>query len=231
MFGPASFATKERTGGVYWELISIGPIRDESETITHFIGIWQDITLRKESSEVLEKESRTDELTGVYNRRHIMVELEKEIERARRYNRRLCVMMVDIDNLKMINDGYGHVLGDSVIRTFARILETSTRKIDITGRYGGDEFLVIFPETVLKDAFSITKRIQASVNVYGSNVVGDLVPFSASFGLFSYDGSEQCGVTELIQKADQNLLEAKRTGKNKIVVKQGKQDANENTNA
>ncbi len=210
---------KRKNGSIYWELISIGPIRDKSGLITHFIGIWQDITQSKEWMRKLEKDSCTDELTGVYNRRHIMAELEKEMNRAQRYEHNLCVMMVDIDNLKRINDAYGHGFGDQILRTFARIFKTATRKIDITGRYGGDEFLVILPETSLKSASLIAQRIQDSIKFYQHNIVGDFVSCSASFGLFSLQDYESCGMAEFIQKADENLLEAKRTGKNRIVAK------------
>ncbi len=222
---------KRKDGRLYWELISIGPIKAPRGEISHFIGVWQDITKQKEWNAILEEESRTDELTGIYNRRHIITELDKELERARRYSRHLCVMMVDIDNLKQINDNYGHCIGDRVLRTFARILEKSTRKIDITGRYGGDEFLVIFPETRLNDANLVAKRVQETINQYYKNVIGTLNAFSASFGLFSLDDTQDSDVSMLVEMADRNLLEAKRTGKNRIVIEAGKRGENANPNA
>lgn len=207
---------RRRYGGFIWESLAISPIRDRRNRITHFVGIWQDTTQRKLFEDELQTQSRTDDLTGQYNRRHILVELEREVERALRYGRRLSGMMVDIDDFKKINDQYGHTVGDRVLRAFAGVLERSIRKVDILGRYGGDEFLVILPEATVDVAKLVAKRIQRNLSDYQRNVLGELSPFTASMGLLSFEDIKKADQTIFIEKIDQALLKAKRGGKNTL---------------
>lgn len=216
---------RRKSGEEFWESISISPIRNSEGLITHFVGVWQDTSRRKYDEETLqqhskefEKQSMTDDLTGIHNRRHILIELEREVERARRYGRRLSGMMIDIDNFKKINDRYGHLIGDRIIRAFALVLRQSVRKIDILGRYGGDEFLVILPETNLEGAETIAARIQRNLLEYEHNIVADLSPLTASIGLISFEKVGDTSIVAFIDKVDQALLHAKRAGKNEIVV-------------
>jgi len=216
---------KRKSGEVFWESISIGPIKNREGIITHFVGIWQDNTRHKRIDEKLaedlreyEDQSKTDDLTRQYNRRHILAELDQELERALRYGRSLSGMMADIDDFKMINDRYGHLIGDRVIRAFATVLHRSIRKIDILGRYGGDEFLVILPEATLETAKFVASRIQKSLRDYHDNVLGDLSPFTASIGLISFDNIREMDKTIFIEKMDQAMFRAKRTGKNRVLV-------------
>lgn len=214
---------KRKNGEEFWESISISPIKNTGGAITHFIGIWQDATSRKHAEDDLkrrshefENQSITDDLTGIYNRRHILEELDREIERALRYGRHLSGMMLDIDDFKNINDRYGHLVGDRVIRAFATLLQRSIRKVDILGRYGGDEFLVILPEAMLDAAKKVAQRIQKNLSEYEHNVLGDLSRFTTSVGLASYEGIQKVDKATFIEKIDQALLQAKQLGKNRI---------------
>ena len=216
---------RKKNGEEFWELISISSLKDPGGTITHFTGIWQDVTGRKRRDEEehrqkegFEKQSRTDDLTGIYNRRHIFVELEREIERAIRYERPLSGMMIDVDDFKKINDRYGHLTGDRVLRSFTRILEDSIRKIDILGRYGGDEFLLILPETRIEEARMVAERIRKSLQDYQENVAGEIFVLTASIGLVAFDESCRGDKTLFLEKIDHVLLAAKRAGKNTVVV-------------
>ena len=216
---------RRKNGEIFWESLAISPLKDEQNRITHFIGIWQDTTQHKLTEEELlarsnelETQSRTDDLTGQYNRRHILVELEKEVERALRYGRRLSGMMVDVDDFKKINDQYGHLMGDRVIKAFAGVLERSIRRIDILGRWGGDEFLVILPESTVDVARLVAQRIQKNLSDYQRNVLGELSLFTASIGLLSFGDIKEVDKTIFIEKIDQALLRAKRAGKNRITV-------------
>ena len=107
-------------------------------------ALLQKTTLERMSAQ-LERQSMTDDITGLYNHRHILVEIDREVERANRYGRMLSGMMIDIDNFKKVNDQHGHLVGDALLREFADVLQRSIRKVDILGRYGGDEFFVILP--------------------------------------------------------------------------------------
>jgi diguanylate cyclase (GGDEF)-like protein/PAS domain S-box-containing protein len=216
---------KKKNGEEFWESISIHSIKDANGSITHFVSIWQDITKRRKydeserlEKETYEKQSRTDDLTGLYNRRHIFVELEREVQRALRYKRSLVGMMLDIDNFKQINDQYGHFIGDRVIRSFARVLEKSVRTIDILGRYGGDEFLLILPETGSKEARVIAERIQKNVHDYQTHVLIEFGSFTTSIGLVALDESCRGSKALFFEKIDNVLLLAKRAGKNTIVT-------------
>lgn len=216
---------RKKTGQEFWESISIHSIKDANGAITHFVSVWQDITKRrkhdeseKAEKEVFEKQSRTDDLTGLYNRRHIFVELEREIQRAVRYKRDLAGMMIDLDHFKQINDQYGHVIGDRVLCSFARLLEKSIRTIDILGRYGGDEFLLILPETRFDAARAIAERIQKTLNDYQKNVLWEFENVTASIGLVVLDESCRGNKSLFFEKIDNVLLLAKRAGKNTIVI-------------
>lgn len=216
---------RRRNGEEFWESISIKGMKDAQGSITHFCAIWQDVTARKEKDETserqkeaFEKQSRTDDLTGLYNRRHIFIELEREFERALRYERPLSGMMIDIDDFKKINDKYGHPVGDRVIRSFSRVLEDSVRTIDILGRYGGDEFLLILPETLIDDARVVAERIRKSLFDYQQNVMGEFGILTASIGLVAFDDTSRADKTIFLEKIDNVLLAAKRLGKNQVVV-------------
>ena len=188
-----------------------------------YAGLLQDkLAVQKEKLEVsvvkLGHESITDDLTGQYNRRHILEELGKEVERARRYGRRLSGMMIDLDNFKTVNDQYGHPTGDRVLKTFAGVIGRSIRKIDIVGRYGGDEFIVILPESTLEAARLVAERIQANLREYEKHVPSELFRVTASMGLISFEDVKEINESAFVEKIDQALLLAKRTGKNKISV-------------
>lgn len=209
---------KRKNGELFWESIAITSLKNKKGKITHFVGVWRDVSKERVREYVLKHESMTDALTGIYNRRHILEELEKEIERAARYSRVVSGMMVDIDNFKLINNNYGHVIGDRVLITFAKILKVSVRKIDIVGRYGGDEFLIILPESDLKIATLVAERIRKVLKTYEWNVLSELGPVTGSFGLFSFHDIKKVDKIAFIEKVDAALLAAKNAGKDRIVI-------------
>ncbi len=209
---------KKKDGSLFWEVISVAPIKNETGLTTHFVAVWQDVTELALKEKRFEYESHTDELTGLYSRRYILSELAIELERARRYERTLSALMIDVDNFKAINDEHGHLIGDQVLKTFARILRTSIRKVDLAGRYGGDEFLLILPESGVKQAKFVAERIQSNLKIYQTEILADFAPLTASFGLMAFDHFENITSTFFMEKIDRALLEAKRAGKNKIVV-------------
>ena len=216
---------RRKNGDIYIESIFIAPIKNPEDQKIYFVGFWHDETERQKAEEALndqlhefENRSRTDELTGQYNRRHILVELEKELERAVRYKRHLAGMMIDLDDFKQVNDKHGHLVGDRLIKAFAAVVQHSIRKIDILGRYGGDEFIVILPEAEIDIAKKVALRLQKNLLDYQINVLGDISRFTASIGLFSFDAVKEINQVSFIEKIDTALLAAKRAGKNKIVI-------------
>lgn len=162
-------------------------------------------------------ESITDDLTGVYNHRYILYELERELGRAKRYRRIFSLIMMDVDDFKAINDNYGHIMGDNVLRELASLLRRNVRRVDTVGRYGGDEFIVILPETPLSGAGFAAQRLQIEVQRGMKRAGYEKLGVTISVGLSTSGGLKEFDKMALIHKADTALLEAKGLGKNKIV--------------
>lgn len=158
-----------------------------------------------------------DELTGVYNRRFIKERLEVEIFRAVTYAQPLAVVMADIDFFKKVNDTYGHMAGDEVLKRFASILQGNIRgKDDWVARYGGEEFIICLSNTGKEGAFVIAERIRGEVEGAVIRYEEQEIKITASFGIAVLDGETLTG-DDLIRKADENLYKAKNTGRNKVV--------------
>jgi diguanylate cyclase (GGDEF)-like protein len=158
---------------------------------------------------------RTDPLTGLYNRSQLFVTLEQEVSRTRRSDRGFCVLMIDLDGLKAINDQSGHLRGDEVLRAIGAVIAGSIRNVDSAYRYGGDEFVVLLPETDIVGAFFVAEKIRIGAEEVGS-AQGPGEPLtSVSIGLVSHpeDGT---GAEQLIAAADRAMYEAKKLGKNQI---------------
>ncbi|MCJ7667470.1 MAG: GAF domain-containing protein [Anaerolineae bacterium] len=154
----------------------------------------------------------TDPLTGVWNRRHIEERLRTEAARARRFYHPLSVLVMDLDNLKLFNDTYGHVAGDKVIRTVAQAVLTSCREIDIVGRYGGDEFAVILPEADARGAAMVAERILAALEKEPFQTPGGIkVPINMSVGAASYS-SDSDDADRLFSLADAAMYRVKVVG-------------------
>ncbi len=155
-----------------------------------------------------------DSLTGVYNHAFIVKALEEEVGRSERYGSHLTIVLFDIDDFKMVNDTYGHLAGDHVLDRVAKILEARMRNIDIVGRYGGEEFLVILPETVGDQGFNVSERLRKDIEhedfVYGD----DIIKITVSGGVATY--RRGIDAKKIIKLADDNLYKAKKIGKNRI---------------
>jgi diguanylate cyclase (GGDEF)-like protein len=166
-------------------------------------------------AEVLQKLSITDHLTGIYNRRYLNRRLSEEITRYNRYKHSFSFMMLDMDKFKEYNDTYGHIPGDNLIREVASVLDKSLRTIDIAARFGGDEFVAIFPQTSKIDAIQITNRLKEKIDeALGQHNVD--VPLSVSMGLATFPDDAN-SIMELIEKTDQALYLAKKAGGNRVV--------------
>lgn len=168
----------------------------------------------KVSREELERLSTTDGLTGLYNRRYMMDVMEQEVERSKRIGRGFTVVMLDVDHFKKFNDTYGHQAGDSVLKHVAKTLRKATRAVDFPGRYGGEEFILLCPETDLDHAYSVAERIRSKLERRQFDVGGgQLVSVTASFGMAEFPIHGK-GAEPVIGAADAALYEAKRAGRN-----------------
>ena len=166
--------------------------------------------------ERIQHQARTDGLTGLANHRTFYEVLEKELWRSKRYGEQVSLIMVDIDNLKSINDTYGHKAGDSVIIEISRRIRESVRQIDTAARYGGDEFAIILPNTSLTDATVVAERM---VSVVSSTPViwrKDEIPISISVGLGQYGPDDT--PDDITARSDKALYAAKQAGKNTFKI-------------
>ncbi|HXG24840.1 MAG TPA: sensor domain-containing diguanylate cyclase, partial [Chthonomonadales bacterium] len=159
-----------------------------------------------------------DSLTGLLNHRRAQEVLRVELRRAQRYGRPLAVMMLDVDGFKQFNDTYGHPQGDLLLQSIARILRANVRSVDHIGRYGGEEFIVILPETSYPEACALAERIRKAVeNTPFTTGDGRAIRKTVSIGLAAY-AHDMKTATELLQQADNALYRAKRAGKNRVLV-------------
>lgn len=156
-----------------------------------------------------------DELTGSHNRRHLLELIEREQHRNARAGRAFCVCLLDIDYFKRVNDTFGHSAGDTVLRTFAHAVARQVRDIDAFGRYGGEEFLLMLPETRIEAAAVLVERIRAHVETLKfTDICADL-GLSVSIGVAQYRDGET--IAQLIARADAALYMAKSGGRNRVV--------------
>ncbi len=159
--------------------------------------------------------SLTDPLTGLFNRTQIYSTLEQEIRRTRRSERGFCLLMIDLDGLKAVNDSLGHHRGDDVLVSLGRVIRGSIRTVDTAYRYGGDEFMILLPETDIAGAYVVAEKIRSGVEEIGIALGEEHLPTSVSIGLVSHPEDGQT-VEELMIAADRAMYAAKSLGKNQI---------------
>jgi diguanylate cyclase (GGDEF)-like protein len=157
--------------------------------------------------------SITDELTGLYNKRFFNKQLKIEITRTKRTGQPFCLIFIDLDNFKSINDTLGHTKGDEFLVLICRLISQKTRPTDFACRYGGDEFTIIMPATFLLDGISIAQRWHDLIEQVASQMAVDV---SSSIGIDEYDVSCTLTAEEFLDKVDKELYNAKRSGKNKV---------------
>jgi two-component system cell cycle response regulator len=155
-----------------------------------------------------------DGLTQIHNKRYLFEALEKELIRARRYERDLSVLMFDIDFFKRINDQYGHLAGDHVLRELARIVQDRIRRDEVFARYGGEEFVIVLPETSLAGAVALAENLRGRVGTHAFAFQGEQIPATISIGCALLQDDK--AATDLIQRADEKLYQAKRSGRNRV---------------
>jgi len=160
----------------------------------------------------------TDELTGLANRRRFLEVLRSEMHRARRYERSLTLLMVDLDRLKQINDQYGHAAGDAMLRGVAQCMRSNVRDTDVPARLGGDEFAVLLPETPGAAAVAIAERIRTGVENSSVVVDGVTIRGTVSVGLVSRGPGDLHDLPSFIHLADDALYKAKTSGRNAVTA-------------
>lgn len=192
----------------------------------HVLGIARDITKRikiekelKQANEKLKKKALTDDLTGLLNHGAVLDRLKEEVQRAARHKKPISVLMADLDYFKEINDKFGHQIGDQVLKKTSQFIQKVFRSYDIKGRYGGEEFLIVMPETKQKQAQKAAGRLKKSFNKEPLTIEGKSIPVSISIGLISsYPHQDQPDPEDLLKRSDRALYRAKEKGRNRVEV-------------
>ncbi len=179
------------------------------------------VTLQEEliaSRDALRVQASRDFLTGAWNRRAIMEILQAELSRTRRENGSLGLVMVDIDHFKKINDRFGHRAGDEVLREVTRRLAVSLRPYDLVGRWGGEEFLIVVPNSNRDGSGKLAERLRQRLAEAPISVEGNEIAATASFGVAVFEDSNRPRLEDLVHQADETLYEAKKQGRNRVVL-------------
>jgi diguanylate cyclase (GGDEF)-like protein len=196
--------------------------RDESGSIIGVLATGQDVSERKRLQRELERQARFDFLTGLLNRRYFIELAKMELLRLKRNSGKLSLIMFDIDYFKQINDTHGHNTGDQVLKRVAHICHETVREIDIVGRLGGEEFVVLLPQTDKHQAFSIAERLRlAIVEQELKTDDGKEVHFTASFGVVTLNSDEirhekAIMIDDILIKVDKAMYQAKENGRNNV---------------
>lgn len=194
------------------EIFSIGAADDR-----YFATIMRDVSHNRKTEEELLRLAATDPLTGCFNRREFSAIAEREALRASRYHHPLSILMLDLDYFKRLNDTYGHAAGDKALQRFTMICTNALRNVDIFGRWGGEEFVALLPETDLQGATVIAERLRklTSDNILTFN--DHKINFSVSIGIAEFKDGETT-VDTAMSRADTAVYDAKKAGRNRISV-------------
>lgn len=193
----------ERVNRQLRQLEKIARISDRYQHMMHDLNL------------ALREASTHDMLTGLPNRRLLIERLKEETERHRRSGKAFSVAMLDIDRFKLVNDEYGHDSGDAVLIELARVLEAEIREHDICGRWGGEEFLVLLPDTDQQAAHSVMERLRKAIEQLQVRINSSALSVTTSIGLAQQQQGDS--YSETINRADRALLEAKRSGRNRLL--------------
>jgi diguanylate cyclase (GGDEF)-like protein len=214
-FYEAEYRSTLPNGRVIW-LWDRGRVleRDDRGLPLRIMGAHLDITRRKEYERQLSQLAYIDPLTGIANRRHLSERLQQESERSRRQHTTFALAMLDVDHFKRFNDEHGHDVGDRILTEVSRTMEEELREYDICGRWGGEEFLLILPDTSLAEALPVIRRTHQRIQQHRIEHQDQLLSITTSIGLADYKIGEH--YAETLARADKALLAAKRLGRDQI---------------
>lgn len=187
---------------------------DEVEVIARI----QSALRLKDLQDRLKELAMKDGLTGLYNKAMLLELFEKEVSKQQRIKGSISFVMIDIDYFKKVNDTYGHLSGDIILKEIACLLMGAVRKGDIVGRYGGEEFSIVLPGTNEVDAFMLCERIRSKIEDFSFDIGDETIAVTVSIGICSHDFKNIITEKEIIKKADNELYKAKHNGRNRVEI-------------
>lgn len=185
---------------------------------------FRDITERKVAEQKLHELAITDSLTGVFNRRHFYYVAQTELERSHRYDRNMAIILLDIDHFKWINDTFGHLVGDQMLQALALRCRSNLRVFDTIGRFGGEEFIILLPETCIKEAVNIAERLRHAVESISIPTPKGKASITISLGVACFEPGKPINLDQLVDAADKALYQAKENGRNRVAIYQQQQE-------
>ncbi len=200
-------------GHSYFADMTIVPILSVDGEIMEFIFIGHDVTELVDGTERLKQLSATDILTQIYNRMAFNDFLGAELQRAQRYNTGMSLIMFDVDHFKIVNDTYGHLVGDEVLKTLVKVVQLGIRKVDIFARWGGEEFMILAPEAALEAACELAERLRKEIDAH---VFSTAEKITVSLGVTTYRDGDSAD--SIITRVDNALYRAKENGRNRIEI-------------
>ena len=205
---------KKKNGDLYYVDTSIISIDDKYTRTKNFVATSKDVTIQMKLEQKLENLAITDSLTQIYNRYKINAEIDLHIAMAKRNHQPFSMLMFDIDHFKRVNDTYGHYVGDVVLKELTKLIESSIREVDVFGRWGGEEFMLLLDNTNKIEALHVANKL---LNNVAQTPLSGHYSITISIGVSEYRIAEQKAT--LLERVDQALYEAKESGRNRVVFK------------
>ncbi len=215
---PIEYQVPVLAGGEHWFEGRFAAMEDDGQDGTKIILTAAEISDRRRLYQEVQRLANQDPLTSCYNRRHFMALAEQEVQRAARYRRPLSFLMLDLDHFKDFNDLYGHQIGDRLLCSLVDLCQAQLRGVDVLGRYGGEEFVILMPETLRSGAAQAAERIRAAIADMRLDSPAGKLSVTVSVGVASIEPRKEPSPTldALIKRADQALYKAKSDGRNCI---------------
>lgn len=204
---------RKKNGDLYYEKTTVTPLKDDNQEIVGFISSGKDVTQETMLHQEVERIATIDSLTGIYNRHKFEELFTLESERSRRFSYPLSMIMIDIDHFKSVNDTYGHNVGDEVLKQLADIVQENIRKIDIFARWGGEEFLILSPNTNLENIRTLAEKLRIAVEKASFPTIGHV---TISLGISTFGKGDS--FSGLFKRVDHSLYYAKEHGRNRVGI-------------
>lgn len=204
---------KKKNGELFYEKKTITPLRDEKNNIIGFVSSGKDVTKEVMMHQEMEHIASSDKLTGIYNRYKFEEIFALTIEQAHRFNMPLSLILIDIDHFKSVNDTHGHDIGDEVLKQLVTVVQRNIRKVDIFARWGGEEFILLAPNTNLDSAQIFAEKLRLSIESFNFTEVKHI---TISLGISTLRETDT--FKELFKRADQGLYDAKEAGRNQVGI-------------